>query len=233
MIKAIAVDDEPPALRIIESFCEDRTDLILVKTFTKPKEALMYTRQFPVDLVFLDIQMPGQTGLELARSLAQPILKVFTTAFSEFAIEGFDIQALDFLLKPFSKDRFDMAVMRATESLNLKRNGGASQEKFILLRVDYSLVKVLTADILFIEGLDDYLKIHIQDQKTLVVRMTMKNMVEKLPDSDFVRVHRSFIIPLARIESVRNKVVSVAGEEIAIGKMFQDSFFQKFKGIHL
>lgn len=229
MIKAIAVDDEPPALKILESFCK-QTDLItLEKTFTKPSEAQKYLKRFPVDLLFLDIQMPSLSGLDFYKSVQQETMVIFTTAHSQFAVEGFNLSAVDFLLKPFTLERFLQAVNKASDFYNYTHNSERSQNQFLFVRADYSLIKIAIPDILFIEGLDDYLKIHLYNQKTIVTRMTMKAIMEKLPAKEFIRVHRSFILPFSRIENVRNKVITVAGTEIPIGSSYEEEFFKVFK----
>jgi len=227
MINAIAVDDEPPALSIIENFCH-RIDFIkLQKTFTGPNEALKYLRKFPVSLMFLDIQMPSLTGIEMYKSVQQDTMVIFTTAFSDYAVEGFNLNAIDYLLKPFTFERFLKAANKAKDFYSYSRPVSQEQQ-YILIRADYSLVKVNLADIICIEGLDDYLKIYIMNQKTLVARMTMKSMAEKLPDRDFVRVHRSFIVPLKRIASVRNKTIYVDDKEIPIGSSYEEAFLKAF-----
>jgi len=229
MIKAIAVDDEPPALKILESFCK-QTDLItLEKTFTKPSEAQKYLKRFPVDLLFLDIQMPSLSGLDFYKSVQQETMVIFTTAHSQFAVEGFNLSAVDFLLKPFTLERFLQAVNKASDFYNYTHNSERSQNQFLFVRADYSLIKMAIPDILFIEGLDDYLKIHLHNQKTIVTRMTMKAIMEKLPAKEFIRVHRSFILPFSRIQNVRNKVITVAGTEIPIGSSYEEEFFKVFK----
>lgn len=229
MIKAIAVDDEPPSLKILESFCK-QTDLItLEKTFTKPSEAQKYLKRFPVDLLFLDIQMPSLSGLDFYKSVQQETMVIFTTAHSQFAVEGFNLSAVDFLLKPFTLERFLQAVNKASDFYNYTHNSERGQNQFLFVRADYSLIKIAIPDILFIEGLDDYLKIHLHNQKTIVTRMTMKAIMEKLPAKEFIRVHRSFILPFSRIENVRNKVITVAGTEIPIGSSYEEEFFKVFK----
>lgn len=225
--QAIALDDEPLALKIVENFSARRQDIQLLKTFTNQNEALHYLQQFPVDIVFLDIRMPGLSGLEISKRLGTQQLVIFTTAFSEYAVEGFNVQAVDYLLKPYTQERFNQAVDRALQFLKVRLDG--TEEKFLFLRADYSLYKIALADILFIEGLGDYLKIFIENQRTLVVRMTMKTIIEKLPSHDFLRVHRSFIVPLARIESVRHHIIKIGSVEIPVGKKFEEELFQKIK----
>ncbi len=228
-MQAIAVDDEPPALKIIEHFCGQADNVQLQKTFTQPNEALRYLRRFPMDLLFLDIQMPSLSGLDFYKSLDQSIMVIFTTAHREYAVEGFELNAVDYLLKPFTLERFQQAIGKAGDyyaySRHLLKPG---EPQHLFLRADYSLVKVSLSDILYIEGLDDYLKICLQSTKPLVVRMTMKTMLEKLPASQFLRVHRSFIVPVNGIGGVRNKVITVAGREIPIGSSYEKDFFARF-----
>jgi DNA-binding LytR/AlgR family response regulator len=229
MIKAVAIDDEPPALKVIEAFCGECDFIKLEKTFTRPHEALDYLEKFPVDLLFLDIQMPSMTGVELYKAIKQKTMVIFTTAYSEYAIEGFNLNAVDYLLKPFTLERFMQAVNKVADSRALQ-NQKEKTGQYLFIRADYSLVKILISDILFIEGLDDYLKIHIQDQKTIVTRMTLKAMLDKLPSGEFFRVHRSYIVPLSRIDHIRNKVISIGSERIPVGNSYEEAFFKAFTG---
>lgn len=229
MIKAIALDDEPPALSIISSFCTLTDAIELVKTFTRPEEALKYLQNFPIDLLFLDINMPSISGLDFKQQLGAETMVIFTTAYSEFAVEGFNLNAVDYLLKPFTPERFLQAADKAKTYYQLLHQNAYARPNYISVRVDYALVKVPLADILFIEGLNDYLKIHLQGHKPLVCRMTMKVMLEKLPQSEFVRVHRSYIVPLAKIEAIRNKTILINNEEIPLGSSYESGFYQVFK----
>ncbi len=224
MIRAIALDDEPLALRVIESFCSRLDYIKLEKTFTKTSEAHKHLRKQPVDLVFLDIQMPMQNGMEFYAEIEQNVLVIFTTAFSEYAVEGFNINATDYLLKPFSFERFLQAAQKVKAIYDLKNQVQPTEPQYLFIRADYSLNKILVSDILFIEGLDDYLKIHIDSQKTIVARMTMKAILEKLPAQEFVRVHRSFIVPISRIEKVRNKIIYIRDEEIPVSASYEAAF---------
>lgn len=228
MINAIAIDDEPPALQVIENFCSRTTDIVLQKTFTMPGEALKHLRKFPVDLLFLDIQMPSVSGIEFYKSVKQDTMVIFTTAYSSYAVEGFDLGAVDYLLKPFTFKRFQQAITRANEYYQFRHQAKNESLKYLFIRADYSLIKISVADILYIEGLDDYLKIHISNQSPVVARMTMKVMMEKLSPTEFIRVHRSYIVPLARIEMVRNKIIYLAGEEIPVGSSYEESFLKSF-----
>jgi len=226
MIKAVAVDDELPSLEILSNFCERIPGLTLEKTFNKPTPALQYLKQFPTDILFLDINMPALNGLEFSRVLMKKTNIIFTTAYSDYAIEGFNLNAVDYLLKPFTFQRFQQAIDKAERFI---KNAETNASSFIMLRINYGLVKIGTDSILFIEALDDYLKIYLSDQKPVVVRMTMKAMLEKLPVDKFIRVHRSFIIPLSKISSVRNKVIRIGDEEIPLGNSYEEGFIKAFK----
>lgn len=228
MIKAIALDDEPPALDVIESFCSLTDEIDLVKTFTRDDEAMKYLSNFPVDLLFLDINMPSISGIDFKKGLKADTMVIFTTAYSEFAVEGFNLNAVDYLLKPFTPERFLQAVEKAKAYYQILHQNALSKPEYISIRAEYSLVNVALTDIIFIEGLDDYLKIHLRDQKPLLPRMTLKALMEKLPQSDFVRVHRSYIVPLAKIESVRNRLIFINGEEIPIGTSYESRFYEVF-----
>ncbi|HRG57898.1 MAG TPA: LytTR family DNA-binding domain-containing protein [Bacteroidia bacterium] len=233
MITCIAIDDEPPALKVIESFCEQVSFLELKKTFTSPTEAIHYLNNYPVDLLFLDINMPSISGIEVFKKLKQPAMVIFTTAHGEYAVEGFNLNAIDFLLKPFSFDRFNQSVKKALDYYNYTQQNGQTAEQFIYIRADYSLNKIKIDDILLIEGLDDYLKIHIKNGKNIVARITMKGILEKLPQLKFKRVHRSFIVPLANITSVRKKIIYLDKIEVPIGNSYEDDFFSSISALNL
>jgi DNA-binding LytR/AlgR family response regulator len=225
MITAIAIDDEIPALKIIGNFCEQISDIRLLASFTRPAEALQYIKHSPVDLLFLDINMPTLSGIELYRSIGSDIMAIFTTAYSEYAVEGFNLNAVDYLLKPFTPDRFRQAVDKAAEFLAFRRKKD-HQGEALLIRADYSLVRIPASGILIIEAADDYLKIYQPDRPPLIVRMTMKTMLEMLPPRDFIRIHRSYIIAIGRIDHIRNKTVSIAGRELPIGGNYEASLFR-------
>lgn len=227
-MEAIAIDDEIPALKTIERFCAKVDFISLQKTFNQPNEALKYLRKFPVDLLFLDINMPSLSGIDFYKAIEQETMVIFTTAYSEYAVEGFNLNAVDYLLKPYSYERFLQAVNKANDYFLYQRQSDNSQ--YLFIRADYSLIKIDIADILFIEGLDDYLKIHLAGQKPLVARMTMKTMQEKLPAKDFIRVHRSYIIAINRIINVRNKTIALENDiNIPIGSSYEADFFNLFR----
>ncbi|TDX01582.1 LytR/AlgR family response regulator transcription factor [Dinghuibacter silviterrae] len=227
LIRAIAVDDEAPALRVIARLCAEVPFFRLEKTFQKPTEALAWLEQHPVDLLFLDIQMPSQSGVDLYKALSPAPLVIFTTAHSGYAVEGFTLNALDYLLKPITFERFRQAAEKAREYMALRATSPGPE--MLVVRADYGQVPVALADIVFIEGSDDYARIYLEGRKPLIVRTTLKMLLDRLPAAAFLRVHRSFIVPLARIENVRNKVVHVGGREIPIGASYEREFFERFK----
>jgi DNA-binding LytR/AlgR family response regulator len=229
MIKAIAIDDEAPALKVIENFCARTNTIQLLHTFRSPAEALHFLDKTPVDLVFLDIQMPSQSGLELYKTIGPATLAIFTTAHSEYAVEGFNLNAIDYLLKPFTLERFQQAIGKATDYLAFRSAQQQGQfAEALLIRSDYSLLRIDTAEILFVEAADDYLKIYRDNKPPLTVRMTMKSIGTMLPPAAFIRIHRSFIVAIRRIENVRNKTVSINGRDLPIGTNYEAAFFKQF-----
>ena len=228
MINAIAIDDEPLALTVIQSLCDKSGSINLQKTFTQPSEALKHLRKFPADLIFCDIQMPSMTGINLVKSLQQNTMVIFTTAFSEYAVVSYELNAIDYLLKPINQKRFTQAITKAQEYFDYISKKDHATEKYIFIRADFSLVKIPLSDILYIEGLADYLKIYIKDRKTVVARMPMKDIMEKLQSDDFIRVHRSFILPCSKIEAVRGTTIYIGDKEFPIGKTYVDEFFNRY-----
>ncbi|MVM31772.1 response regulator [Spirosoma sp. HMF4905] len=233
-MNAIALDDERPALDVIEAFCNRIDSIKLVKTFTRTGEARLYLEANPIDLIFLDINMPKESGLAFFRSITQQTLVIFTTAYSEFAVESYEVSAVDYLLKPFTFDRFGQAIQRAQARWQSLRQPGSNtmespEQTFLYFRVDFNLVKVTLSDILFIEGLDNYLKIHLKEGAPLVVRLTLKAMLDKLPARNFIRVHRSFIVAIDKIEALRNRMILIGDEEIPVGSSYEKDFFSLFR----
>ena len=226
MIKAIALDDEPLALEILQNLCTDIEYVDLQKTFTKSEEAFKYLRKYPVDLLFLDIDMPSISGLDFYKKLPHKTMVIFTTAYSEYAVEGFTLNATDYLLKPISLSRFQQAVEKAFQQWKTQNQN--SEQQYLFIRADYSLMKILFSDILYIEGLDDYLKIHIQNQKKVVTRMTLKVILQKLPVNEFIRVHRSFIVSISKIDKIRNKIIYINDKEIPVSASYETEFFVLF-----
>lgn len=224
MIHCIAIDDEPLALQLVQEYCAKISFLKLEKTFTNTDEAIAFMQSNTVDLLFLDIQMPDITGIQFYKGLSEKPPVIFTTAYKDFAVEGFNVDAVDYLLKPFEYDRFLKACYKAKEYIEFL----SSQEvqlNSLFIKVNYEIMKINLKDIDLIEALDDYIKIYIKPNPVLTL-MTLKSIQEKLPSRDFVRVHRSFIIPIAKIEKFSKSKVWIAGKEIPIGSSYSSVYDQ-------
>lgn len=225
MINCIAVDDEPLALELMETYISQVPGLELLETFSDAISAWGFIQKNAVDLVFLDVQMPDITGIQLAKSLNkhQPLI-VFTTAYSKYAVDGFNVNAIDYLLKPFDFNRFLEAVNKVKEYKSLHDVAAVSaDETAIFVKSDYKNIRINTRDILYIEGFDDYIRIHLDSEKSIFTLMSLKSVMEKLPESDFIRVHRSYIVPIKKIQRIYNQHIQLADKEIPIGKSYIDS----------
>ncbi len=227
MIHAIAIDDEPLALQVINHFCEKIDFIKLEKTFTKQNEAQKYINNYPVDLIFLDIQMPNKNGIDFYKILEKDIMVIFTTAFSEYAVEGFNLNATDYLLKPFSFERFETAVQKARNEYQFRHMTNA--QTHLMIRADYKLYRIEYEDIKYIEGLDDYIQIHLENKTKVVARFSMKNIISKLPENLFIRVHRSFIVPIKKIKTIQNKTILIDEVSIPIGDTFREDVQNLFQ----
>jgi two-component system, LytTR family, response regulator len=229
MIKAIALDDEPPALELIKKYCRQTGYIDLQKSFTRTEEALRYLKNYPVDLLFLDINMPSVSGLTFREMVPPGTMVIFATAYSEFAVEAFNLNALDYLVKPFTFERFLQSAEKVKSHYRFIHQHASHRQENLSLRVDYSLMKVPLSKIIYIEGLDDYIRIHVRDQKPVIARITMKAIQEKLPKHEFTRVHRSYIIPLNKINFVRKKTVYIDKYEIPVGICYEENFYTAIK----
>lgn len=231
MISAIAIDDEPLPLEIIQRYCQELDFLSLEKTFTQTTEAKKYLQNYPVDLIFLDINMPSLSGIDFYKGLEQNTMVIFSTAHAHYALDGFELSAVDFLLKPYSFERFHQAANKARDYYNFLHHKQSAGERHLFIRSDYSLLKLTVSEILLIEGLADYLKIHLDNGKVIITRMTMKGILSKLPEQEFIRVHRSFIVPLHHVEAVRNKTIYLTStKEVPIGASYEEGFLKAFGG---
>jgi DNA-binding LytR/AlgR family response regulator len=226
-MRCIAIDDEPLALQLISEYASRIPSLTLDKTFTNPDEGKEWLQRNGADLLFLDIQMPDINGLEFYKSLTTKPLVIFTTAYSEYAIDGFNVDAVDYLLKPFEYDRFLKAVFKAREYQEFLSSQQLERAS-IFVKVDYQLMKINLKDIDLIEGLDDYIRIHIKPKPVLTL-LTLKSLQERLPSNEFIRIHRSYIVPVSKIESFGKSKVRVAGKEIPVGSSYSDSYQQLLK----
>lgn len=225
MIRAIALDDEPLSLELIEAFCGLNSDIELVKKFHSPYEALKYMRNFPVDVIFLDIDMPNFSGIKLASNIGKDIKIIFSTAHAQYAVESYNLEAVDYLLKPFEYERFEKAIDRLKAAMEV-----SGTNSYIYVRFDYKLAKIRTDDILLIESLGDYLTLRLKDGSSVTARLTMNEIMTKLPPKEFVRVHRSFILPCWRVSIIRDKKIVLEDGEIPVGIRYEKNVKEMFKG---
>lgn len=217
-LSAIAIDDEPKALEVVQMHANKVPFLDLRASFIDAFEALPFLRQNKVDLLFLDIKMPDISGIEFAQILKNGPLVVFTTAYSEYAVQGFDLDAVDYLLKPFSLARFTKACNKALEMKNVR---GTEAPDFIFLKTGYEEEKVYLKDILYIEAAGNYMTYVLKERK-LMCRQNVPEALQTLPEQDFVRVHRSFIVGVQHVGKIARQQVWVNGVEIPVGASYED-----------
>lgn len=234
-IKCIIIDDEPLALDILETYIQGYENLHLVNKFSNAQDAAVWLSENEnnIDIVFSDIDMPGMSGMDLIKAkYPAPYAVIFTTAHPNYATDAFDFEALDYLLKPIAPDRFAKAMKRAEEYVQLRRNADKDSSlntDYIFVKVDGQHQKVMYQDIFFVEAFADYVKIWISPEKRIVTLQTMRNMENALPNSSFIRVHRSFIVALDKIESIQNSNISIGGKMIPIGKNYKDAVMEIVK----
>jgi DNA-binding LytR/AlgR family response regulator len=230
-MKCIIVDDEPIARKGVKKLVEEIPALELLDSFNSAKSAAVFMKENPVDLVFLDIQMPGVSGIEFARSIPKTTLVIFITAFAEYALDSYEVDAVGYLVKPVEPAKFRKAVEKAIayHSLLLDEEKKAVEnigDEYIFVKSDRRYFKVNLKDILFIEGLKDYVVIQLNG-KRIITRMSLKNIQELLPQSIFLRINRSYIINREQIDSFDNNDVFIKSYEIAIGNSFRETFFEE------
>jgi len=220
MIRAIAIDDEPLALEVIRKYAGETPLLDLMATYTDAFEALNYLKTHQPDLLLLDIHMPDINGIQLFQGLKEKPWVIFTTAHPQYAVKGFDLDAVDYLVKPIKFDRFLRAVTKVDKLLNPMIP--SDEEEFIFVKSGYQTIRIILSQIIYIEGLDDYIKIHLSNPKTPLVLslMSMKGILEKLPPARFMRVHRSFIVPLGKGTSIRGKYIYLDSVKVPVGDSF-------------
>lgn len=239
ILKCVAIDDEPLALELLSKFISQTAFLKLEGKFSNAIEALGFINQNEVQLIFMDIQMPDLSGMELARILdgkknSDKTRIIFCTAYHQFAIEGYKVEALDYLLKPYSYEDFLNAATKAYQYFERISNASSPkaseptvQQDFIFLKVEYQLVKVMLKDITHVEAYKDYVKVHLKSKANPLLSLTsMKNMEEILPSDKFMRVHRSFIVALDKIDSVSKNIIQVGDHQIAVGENYKDQFLE-------
>lgn len=232
-ITCIIVDDEPFALELIQNYVSKTPFLELKGKCNNAFDALELLNTEKIDLVFLDIQMPELSGLELSKTISKETRIIFTTAFSEYALDGFKADALDYLMKPFNFEEFYNAASKAKEWFELKRKKvpeNSVNSNFIFVKSEYKQLKIKLDDVLYFEGLKDYIKIWLVNQpKAILTLMSLKSLEEELPESKFMRIHRSFIVSLDKIEEIERSQVIINKQRITVAEQYK-SKFQNFIG---
>lgn len=225
-INAIAIDDEPLALNLIREFSYRIPGLNLLQTFENALEGKIYLKSSTINLLFIDINMPDISGIDLVKGLPEKPMIIFTTAHKKFAIQGFELDAIDYLLKPFSFERFARAVQKAIE-YNIYKT--AKYIKNLFVYSEYRLIKIELSEIEYIESIQDYVKIHLPGGKSILTHMTLKGILDKLSMRQFKRIHRSYIVPIAKVKSVLNKkVLLTSSQELPISDSYSD-FIEEWK----
>lgn len=228
--KCIIVDDEPPATRILENYIGKVNFLEKAGIFNDSLKALEFLNSNSVDVIFLDIQMPQLTGLQLSKIISKNIKVIFTTAYPDFALEGFELNAVDYLLKPISFERFYQAVSKLNSEPKSETVIAPNSPDFIFVKTDgkNKFQKVFLSDILYVESLQNYVCIHTSKQQ-IITHSSLKNVIESLPSTNFIQTHKSYVVSLQHIESTDNFSVFVNGKELPIGATFKDAFFDKIE----
>jgi two-component system, LytTR family, response regulator len=225
-LKCLAIDDEPLALELLEDNIRQLPFLELVGKCSNAMEAMQFMQQQEVDLIFLDIQMPGLTGLQFIQSMKVRPLIILVTAYEKFALDGFNLDVVDYLVKPVALERFIKACNKALDLYRVNHHIPVTRESspgYFFINVDYKMLKVEFDDIIWVEGLKDYLKIHLKSSPNpLVVRMSMKNMEEQLPSAQFLRIHKSYILSKKAISAVRKNSVFINSLELPVGDMYKE-----------
>jgi DNA-binding LytR/AlgR family response regulator len=231
-LKCVAIDDEPLALRLIAKYVLQFPELQLVQTFEDAISGVEYLKQGTTDLLFVDINMPDVSGIELVRSLEKRPLIIFITAYKNFAFEGFELEALDYILKPIEAGRFAQAVEKAIEYYKYKNaSAGEKSDDNLFVYSEYRMIKINLDDIEYIESMEDYIKIHVLNNKTILTLMPLKKVLEKLPADKFQRIHRSFVVAVDKIKSIHNRKVHLSDIELPVSESYKDFVrkWMKFK----
>lgn len=219
-LRTIAVDDEPLALELLRQYINQFPRLNLIHSFTDSTQAAEWLKDNPIDLLLIDINMPELPGIKLVKALREKPLLIFTTACKQYAIDGFDLEAVDYLLKPIPFDRFSRAVNRAVSLFDYEQLKGAGSTLYV--RSEYRLIKIPLGDIEYVESISDYLKIHLIDGKVVMTLMTLKSILEKLPPTLFTRIHRSYVVSIENLRAVSNNKACLSSVSLPISNKYQE-----------
>ena len=220
MIRCLIVDDEPLSRQVLKGFVADHPDLELAGECKDALEAMSFLEKYEVDLLFLDINMPKLSGVNFYKSLHKKPEVIFTTAYSEFAVEGFELNAIDYLMKPIAFERFIKAIQKVKDKLGQNSTSLPVQD-YIMLKADKKMYRTPYEDILFCEALGDYVKVHLKD-KVLIVTTTMKKLLAELPEQIFLRTHKSYIINKTKVEYIEGNQIKIGSQMISIGQSYRD-----------
>lgn len=224
MIHAIAIDDEPKAISIIENHISKLKNIVLINHFYDPKKAIAFLKRNPVDLIFLDINMPHMSGFDMLQHLQLDPWVIFTTAYSEFALESYNMNAVDYLLKPFEFDRFQIAIKKVEERISVQK----LQNTSFFVKDGFKNIRLQFDDILFIKGAGNYLDI-TTERETYTPRMTFVNIVEKLPSQQFIRVHQSYIVNISAIDKIENNHIHIGSYKMPISNKYREILFKRLE----
>jgi len=232
MIRSIAIDDEPLALEVVKLHCEKVPGLKLERTFLSAVDALEYLKENRVDLIFLDINMPEINGLGFRQFIVSDIQIIFITAYEDYAVKSYELNATDYILKPVSFERFYNAIEKVKQrqvGLNENQLSKVSKAETIVVRGDKKVYQIKITEIEYIEGQKDYAKIYLTNQERVVIRESLKRIASSLAEHNFVRVHRSYIVPIQKIVSIYGNTIRVGSREVPLGKVQRNVLLDKFK----
>jgi two-component system LytT family response regulator len=222
MITCIAIDDEPKALEVVERYCQKISLVSLKATFREPLKAIEFLSREKVDLIFLDINMPDLSGMQLLQTLSPRPLIIFTTAYSQYAVESYEVNALDYLLKPVTFERFLMAINKAAEALSSRTVTGMDEDAAVFIKSGPQTYRVKVSEILYLEKDGNYITVHLKDGNILI-RENMGDIFDLIPAADFIRVHKSYVVGIRHISMIEVHQLIVNGEKIPIGSTYRDS----------
>ncbi len=231
LIKTLIIDDEFPARKLLSEYVSKIPGLQLRGTCENAMKAMEIIQSEPIDLILTDIQMPDLSGLELVKSMAEKPLVIFTTAYAEYAIDSYELEAVDYLLKPISFPRFLQAINKVSERIKARRKEPTAadpspvkaERDFFMVKADYKLYKIDYASLIYIEGQSEYVTFHMKDKRRITAYYSLKKLEEELPSNEFMRIHKSYIVSLSNIESVEGNMVTICGQKLAIGKNYKDA----------
>lgn len=232
-ISCIIVDDEYLAIKVLEEYASSIPALQVIKTFTDSRAAVDFIQQQPVDLILLDIQMPYINGFDLVKAVPPQTMVIFTTARHDYAVQAYELDVLDYLVKPIAQERFDKAIQKALEFRQYRKVWNEQQQaarNFLMIKADYRIVKLLFEEIEYIEGLSEYVKIYSRE-KTYTTLAALKSLEGELPAGKFIRIHKSYIVALSAIDQFNSKAIQLHnGKELPVGRSYKDKFMGKMKG---